>query len=217
MIDLISIHIPKTAGTTFLAILNSNYEKSTIAHYEQKNYIYKNISEIEQFKSGLSEEIRVIHGHFTYRQINDLNDTRSARFITWLRNPVERVISNYSFFQKRISLASEDDGLQKRKHETLLDYSYLENSRNRMSKFINGLEIDDFFFIGITENFNNDIQILGKMMNWKNLEIPLLNDNSVFKIKLPSITEAERNIIQDLNKEDMELYNRIYKSPRNQQ
>ncbi len=206
MIDLISLHIPKTAGRSFLTILNSVYDPAIIAHYENKNYTDKTISPITQFKSQLNNTVKVIHGHFKFKEIADLKIHPSTKIITWLRDPVERVISNYSFFKKRISLAPEDKELQLRKNESILDYAKMEESKNRMSKFMDGLDINEFFYIGITENFDIDIHELSRKLNWKQFTVPRINDNAEFKSALPSISSETRKILAELNSVDMELY-----------
>lgn len=209
MIDLISIHIPKTAGRSFLAILKSVYGSDHVAHYESKNYIEKNIPPVIQFKLQLNDSVKVIHGHFKFTDIADVKSTSSSKVITWLRDPVERVISNFSFFRKRITLAPDNAELQARKNETILEYAQMEESINRMCKFTKGLDINDYFFIGITEKFDSDIHILGKLLNWKSFNAPRINDNSEFKSGLPNISLETRKIIEALNGEDMELYRRV--------
>lgn len=206
MIEIVSIHIPKTAGRSFLSILNTVYDSNIIAHFDRKNYNYKGTPEIEQFKSQLKSTTKIIHGHFQYKELVDLKNINTAKVITWLRNPVERVISNYSFFKKRISESLNDAELQNRRDEKLVEYAALENSRNRMSKFMEGLDLDWYYFVGITEHFNSDVSILAGMLKWKPFEIPRINVNTEFKSQLPPVSEKEKKIIEDLNRIDMELY-----------
>jgi len=215
MIELISIHIPKTAGRSFLAILNSVYGENHISHYETNFFPDKSTPEILQFKSQLKKDTRVIHGHFHYKEIQDIHKTSSSKVVTWLRDPVERVISNYSFFIKRASQPSAESEIQGRKNETLLHYARLDNSRNRMVKFMDGLNLGDFYFIGLMENFSGDIEVLAGMLNWKKTAVPRINDNSEFKLQLPEVTNEERKIIEDLNKEDIELYKRVLEIHKN--
>lgn len=210
MVELISIHIPKTAGRSFLSILKAQYGEGSVAHFEKKNYSDKKRA-AEQFKRSLTENSRVIHGHLHYKEIEDVHKKYNSRVIAWLRNPVDRVISNYSFFKKRISLSPEDAEMQRRSDVTLIEYANQEESRNRMSKFIQGIEPKDFYFIGITEHFERDIVELGELLNWSPLQIPRINDNREFKDGLPVVTEAEIKLIEELNKEDISLYESVVK------
>lgn len=209
MIELVSIHIPKTAGRTFLAILNSVYPSGSVIHFDRKNFPDKSISETIQFKSQLNETTKVIHGHFRYKEIKDWENIKSSKLIAWFRDPVERVISNYGFFKKRIALAINDPELQRRKNETLLEYASLDDTRNLMSNFIEGFNIKDFYFTGITEHFNYDVNKLAVMLKWKAFDIPWINDNTEFKSKIPDVTSELRKTITELNAEDIKLYSKV--------
>jgi hypothetical protein len=206
MIELVSIHIPKTAGRSFKAILDSIYDNTKLANFDLKNYPDKSVPPVEQFLSQLDDTINVIHGHFQFNEINTLKNINNVKIVTWLRDPVERVISNYCFFKKRISLALNNPDLQKRKNESLLEYASLDGSRNRMHRFLDGLNLNNIFFIGITESFETDLNFLAKKLNWGPIEIPRINDNSEFKSGLPAVTQQEKKIIFDLNQIDIELY-----------
>jgi hypothetical protein len=212
MVELVSIHIPKTAGRSFVEILKAVYGENRVRHFDRKDYSDKSVPEVLQFISGLTESTTVIHGHFTYNDIRDIKNIHSAKLITWVRDPVERVFSNYSFFKKRIAEASEESELQKRKEETLIEYASLEHSRNRMSKFISGARLKDFFFIGVIEYFDSDIKTLSDMLGWPEISIPRVNINSEFKSKLPAVSENEKKVIRELNKDDVELYNNVLES-----
>ncbi len=206
MIELVSIHIPKTAGRSFLVILGSIYDNTNLSNFDRKNYPDKSIPPVEQFASQLNDSIKVVHGHFKFNEISNLNNFKNAKIITWVRDPVDRVISNYFFFKKRISLEIYNSDLQKRKNESVIEYASLDASRNRMHRFLDGLDINSIFFIGLTEYFDIDLNFLAKKLNWGPIEIPRINDNSEFKSGLPTVTQEERKIISDLNKIDIELY-----------
>lgn len=209
MVELISIHIPKTAGRSFLAILQSVYGSDLVMHFDRKNYPDKSVPDAEQFKKQLNEKIKIIHGHFRYKEIRDLKDFKNAKLIMWVRNPVDRVISNYSFFKKRITLAPNDAELQKRKNESLLEYAFKDDTRNLMNQFIEGLKLDDFYFIGVMEYFDTELIKLAELLNWGSFEIPRINDNSSFKAQLPIVTDEEKILIENLNAKDIDLYSKV--------
>ncbi|HEX5002725.1 MAG TPA: sulfotransferase family 2 domain-containing protein [Bacteroidia bacterium] len=208
MIEFISIHIPKTAGRSFLAVLKSVYGENNVAHFDRKLFPNKSIPEIEQFLAALDTGKKVIHGHFTYKEIRELHLKYQPKIITWVRNPVERVISNYNFFKKRIAEAPVDSELKLRSDETLLQYAEMETSRNRMSKFIDGLPPDDFFFVGIMEYFEKDLRTLGEKLNWKSFDIPKLNVNRGLH-SIETYPPEVLNKIALLNSLDTELYRKV--------
>jgi len=98
-IELVSLHIPKTAGTSFRNILKEVYGSSHVARLD----IRRNI-EVDGriFKgSGLKKGVQVVHGHFSFRKLTDNFDIPSGcPVVTWLREPAERVISNYYYLDK---------------------------------------------------------------------------------------------------------------------
>jgi hypothetical protein len=177
MIEIISIHIPKTAGRTFRDILYQVYGTEQFAYFHRTNYTdLKNLSRKEQFLQQLSPNQKIIHGHFRFPEIQHIYQKNNCKLITWLREPVERVISNYCFFKRRILENPNDENLQKRKHETLMEYAKLEECRNLMCQFLQGVELEHFFFIGFVESYDEDIQKLSKMLNWGDVSIPRVND-----------------------------------------
>ena len=89
---LIFLHVPKSAGTTFGAILRQQYGR---------NHIYKIDNEaanasVEQYKQmGINDkrQYRVIEGHWPVELHN--NVIQPCTYVTFLRNPLKRVVSHY--------------------------------------------------------------------------------------------------------------------------
>jgi hypothetical protein len=192
MLKLISIHINKTAGRSFEEVLRQNYGDSVfkIHTHDGPKKIRRGRS-CSELKKEIPDSAQVIHGHFKVKDI--LLFKKSTPIITWVRNPIDRVISNYFYVQKF-----------KDKKESILGYIEKETSRNRMSKILSGISLDELFFIGIQENFKQDLEILGKKLNWNTFNIPYLN-----KTKYSDIDKKTRSTIKELNKEDCILYNKV--------
>ena len=89
---LIFVHIPKTAGTTFAAILERNFRASRIVS------VYPNFGITTSELRALPDETRAtmecVKGHFDYGIHRDLG--RPFRYVTFLRHPVEQVRSRYN-------------------------------------------------------------------------------------------------------------------------
>ena len=102
-IELVSIHIPKTAGTSFRNILKNVYGEKEVIRFDISNRRGITIEEKVLKSKKLSRRIKVIHGHFTYRNLTKmvaLSD--NVPIVTWLRNPIKRVISNYYYLEEKI-------------------------------------------------------------------------------------------------------------------
>ncbi len=84
---LLSVHIPKTAGVSFRKILAQLYCEDFLLKYWQMTDAYG------QVVTSIPANIRCIHGHYCPEVL--LPRYPAARLITWVRDPVERVISSY--------------------------------------------------------------------------------------------------------------------------
>jgi len=204
MLKLISIHIPRTGGTSFYQILREIYGAKTSISYRRKDYL-EAIENSQSFSKFISENIETLHGHFFYKEIETLHQTSQAKLICWLRNPVERVISNHRHFIHRNSGQNPIRPNQHRVNESLLDYARQEQNGNRVSQFLEGLEPEDFFFIGLLEFFEEDLAQLAKLLEWPTFSIPKLN---TVKPIYPSIRNDVFQEIKEFNGDDMDWYER---------
>ena len=206
-IELVSLHIPKTAGTSFRNILKEVYGSSHVSRLD----IRRNIElDGKIFKgSGLKKSVRVVHGHFSFRKLTDNFDIPAGcPVVTWLREPAERVISNYYYLdkilRKELNEEKKDLNILAKMEKTLLEYASTEANRNRMSKFLDGISPEEFFFIGFTDHYEEDLEQLAKLLNWKNY--------SEFKQNItgskPDIDQDTLSRIRDLNQADYEIYNK---------
>ncbi len=131
MIELISLHIPKTGGRSVRRVLKNIYGDSLDLRHE-KNEFFPDNKQTPPLDPGVPQHIRAIHAHLSIRQFMPIIEAHRPRVITWVREPVERLISNYYFFMKRIrlNLNIAENQLGKK------DYSFL-NMPGRQEKRIN--------------------------------------------------------------------------------
>lgn len=213
MIEIISIHIPKTAGTAFYHVLKKQYGDKLSPSYKRK-HIKSLIEKPTYYPIESLEKYTVLHGHLRYKEIRKLYENSNAKLITWVRDPVERLISNYHFFKHRLENPElNPEVFEKNKHrinESLLDYAHLDENRNRISWFIDESKIEDFFFIGIMEHFNRDLSHLSKLLNWDQFVLPPLINISPKTHEI--ISNDVRLEIAALNQKDVALYQQILRT-----
>jgi hypothetical protein len=202
LVELVSLHIPKTAGTSFRDVLASVYGKKGVHRLDHG-----------KFPKNLPAGLRVIHGHFQWPELRDFYGLGEAiPLITWVRDPADRVISNYYYLQKILKehLQEEKKNLNvlAKMQRTLLEYASAELARNRMSKFLEGVPLDRFIFIGVSERFGEDVEKLASMLGWKGYRIFHHNDGAAEK---RSVDEKVRAEILRLNERDVELYEKVLK------
>jgi hypothetical protein len=210
-LELISIHIPKTAGTSFRNTLKGVYGEQGVIRLDI-GLVRQEVRINEELygSSHLPPPTRVVHGHFSYPLLqHNFNLPADIPVITWLRDPVERVISNYFYLAKRLAEELDEDrkglNILKKMQRSLLEYARYEPSQNRMSKFLEGIELEALLFVGIQEDYDRSLARLAGLLEWQ--DYPVFHHNQTGQKDL-GVSVEERTIIRGLNQQDVALYER---------
>ena len=158
-VELISVHLPKTAGSTFGKILLPPIYPQNQILYDYDNLPINIL--IEQGK--LRTETRVIHGHFPAQKYREY--CPYAKIVIWLRNPINLLISLYYFgfsFTDRFF-----DANHRYVVENKLSFSDFLNqpfTHNIVSNdYAKGMKLTDFYFVGIQAFFRE--QYFGQFLS----------------------------------------------------
>jgi len=208
-IELLSMHIPKTAGTSFFLILQQAYGKNGVMRMDYRPAFDRFIVRSKPYNSEtLPDEIRVLHGHLNYKIISkylDLNE--NVKIITWIRNPVERVISDYYYMLERLKDSFVVDPLHPnilgRMTKSLLEFAQVNYEQNKISKYLKGMNLNNFYFVGIVESFDEDMKELSKQLHWQ--EMKAIRQNITRK-KPSSVSAEVYEAIKSMNHKDWEIY-----------
>jgi hypothetical protein len=197
------IHIPKTAGTSFrIGVQEKFNDKSIIMDYKQhsnktsqviQDTVYSNQKHLLVNEIIQRNKIKFITGHFTASKYLDIFDT-NVRWCTFFRDPIQRVISEYNHLVSRYGY---DKSLQ--------EFCILPNNCNKQFNAISGIKLDDFFFFGITEYYNESITLFNKLTN---MDISSIKQNIGRKIIdcQYNLNTDLLELIQNNNLKDIELY-----------
>ncbi len=207
---LIFHHIPKNAGTTVTKLLDKHFEQDDILklafYYELDETI---ISEISNYK--------FVRGHFFYHQLQ----TIKAKKIVFLREPVQRTLSEHRFYKKyypgirrknlfKEHFLPEGDPLYTVQNHQCLFLSSLDprNASIPISAHLKSAKFNlanQFFFVGITEDLERSLKALYFLMGWpEETEIPKLQSTDASSEIYPDNLLEQ---IRERNWADIELYN----------
>jgi len=209
---IVSVHIPKTAGTSFRVVLKKIFGR--FLHLDYGNYhpltspLIKTYHFSKLVGSGevdtIKSKVRCIHGHFGGRKYFGLFP--EAHFVTWLRFPVDRLYSQYVFQKRSHDPYNHVSCLLHRKNLSFLEYAQLEENRNMQSKMLDGCDLEKFSFIGITEKLDEQVLDFLQIYGFENLKSQeRRNVNKGEK----SLSEEIVEEVSWLNKDDLELYRRF--------
>ncbi|MCC5916445.1 MAG: sulfotransferase family 2 domain-containing protein [Cryomorphaceae bacterium] len=198
---LVSFHIPKTAGTSFSEILSDQYGKYLYKIYEQPL--------LDDCKYGQIPfddliQYRAFHGHFPART-QWLEAFPDAVFITWIRDPLERLKSHYTFLQ-RIPVKGKIAQLFQKNQPSFLAFateSIYQPANAIYQTYLDNFPLNRLTFIGQTEHFDRDIKRFAKIMDWP--EIPEIPKRNRAPKSFSIDSETEFKVVAAL-KAEYELY-----------
>ena len=222
MKTLIFFHINKTAGTTLREILRRKFPVDSKATVHD-------VDELLAIPKEERSNIQYLEGHFIFGLHEYLS--QPSTYITILRDPVSRVISEYYYL---ISMLDDPRYAERiGKNTTLEEYSKqgMWYSWNHQTASICGigkgfpppygpvpLSAKDlgvaqenlrkhFMFVGLTERFDESLVLLKRTLGWKIKDIIYLKEN-VGRIRPPrdGISRETLKMIQQHNELDTELY-----------
>lgn len=156
---IVSVHIPKTAGSSFKDLLIQYLGEQVCLRYGQTPLRYRAEGDsIPPLDLGAAASAcAVVHGHFVADRVNLPIDAKPA-YAVWLRHPVERLISHYFFWKRQPYL---DQPLCRRLIEEEMDietFSALDAMRDLQSFFLGAIPLSHFDFVGVTEHFEESIE-----------------------------------------------------------
>ena len=218
------IHIPKTAGSSFsteLSKLRAPY------HNIHRRYFGEDVvtfSRIEDEIASIAADTAFAtagscSGHFSWLQAQPIRDARpDARFVTFLRDPVQRVISDYRYARTPAHPTYRQFITRYPDIET---YVAARESQDKMARFV--LTPDDrtreeieaaldlrYAFVGILELYAMSFNILSRLLG-KN-QLPVEHKRKTEQTKDNDVTETEalHRLIAAHNPRDTMLYGIVH-------
>ena len=158
---IISIHIPKTGGTSFRTILSNVYSKKLWSNYERQ------WSKHDVHQVQIPSNVRCIHGHFEYDSFDEIFSENSK--ITWTRDPADRTVSLYNYIidkpdpNNKLTLEVIEKQLSL---EQFIDLPWV---RNQGMNYLKGSSPYDFKFVGFVETYQQSLEKCAEILRWKSI------------------------------------------------
>lgn len=208
---IVSIHVPKTGGGSFRAVLEAyadgrlqrDYADRPLAPASARQRLVRAVS-----RPRLEPSTRVVHGHFIatkyWRRYPD------ARFIAWFREPVERLASHYHYWKRNPDLQHPvcrrliDEDL------SLEAFAALPEMRDVQSRLLGEVPVDALAFVGITEHYDDSLELFRRIFGL-GLE-PGADREHVNPERSGDRYQLDpgvRSLIAELNAADVQLYPRV--------
>jgi hypothetical protein len=157
---IVSIHVPKTGGETFRDILEALTEGHVQRDYADRPLAPLTVRQrirLATARPQLEPGARAVHGHFIatkyWRRYPD------ARYMAWLREPVERLASHYHYWKRKPDRKNPtcqkliDEGL------SLEAFAALPEMRDVQARFLGEVPPQRLAFVGITERYDESIDL----------------------------------------------------------
>jgi hypothetical protein len=203
---ILSVHIPKTAGVSFRRILAELYQEDILLKYWQMT------DARGQVVSRVPGHVRCIHGHFHPEAL--LPEFPQAKLVTWVRDPVERVISSYYHRLREPDWLHPVDRELHANNLSLVEFAALDLMRNEMARFFGNKQPEDFAFIGQTERFESSLDEFLRLFGLDPVPARRENCNPCRTAERYAVDDATRREIAVLNERDILIHEKICQGDR---
>ncbi len=219
---VIFLHIAKAGGTTFEAVLDNQYPPESI--YALDNW--DTVSSIQRLSATPRDNlrhVRLLRGHMPFGLHQYIPSP--SRYITFLRDPVERMTSHFYFvLQTPLHYLHQTVMEQKMDLAAYVLSGISPELDNSQTKAISGnfthfgcctrddletakANIRDWFEVtGITERYDESLLLMKRRLHWRNDPYYVSANITSSRPAVASLPESTIDSIRQVNQLDMELY-----------
>ena len=198
------VHIPKTAGTSFRLAAEREFSPERVVYdYGAQSpvtspciqqYLY---GEGDQDKAALYAHCRehgviLLAGHRPATRF--LDGVGVGNIITFVREPLERVFSQYLHFKRHQGFEG-----------SFREFFSVKSRRNGQAKMLHGIPLRALGFVGLTERYRQSLRMVNQRYGWR-LRHKRANRSGFFTPGPDSVSQADRKKFYELNSDDVALY-----------
>jgi len=194
----VSVHIPKTGGSSFRQVLEQQFgDRLQLAYDPNDGW-------------PIVPKPACIHGHGVFEHFADVIAAHAnVRWMTFLREPLQSAISQY-FFTKWHSDQTSGATFRDRGLEYWLTHAEPFRwpdppgyNHNRYAKWFEPHPIEQYDFVGLTEHFDESLVLLYRLFQWEPLYYKREN---VGGYDPPNLPEDVITRFRELNAGDYAIY-----------
>jgi hypothetical protein len=211
---IISVHVPKTAGISFLKDLTEAFGPRLWDDYgdwpesftpESRAHDERRRAEMLARAEELRERCDIIHGHFTARKYAGV--FANTALVTFVRDPYQHAISTYEHAVRAQGGQHPGHRVFKEANMSLLDL--VEAYPNHQSLYFGGIPIDDFAMVGMTERYEQSVALFEAMFGTTMPRVHARrNANPKKGLEQYEISTELRDAVERHRTEDIALYRR---------
>jgi hypothetical protein len=211
---IVSVHIPKTAGTSFRYDLANVFGPRVLDDYGDWPEITTPEGEIRKQRrrtemladvEGIMERYDVIHGHFVARKYEGAFP--ATAFVSMVRDPYQHAVSTFEHASRETDSPHPGFRAFKEARMTLIDF--IETFPNHQALYFDGMSLDDFALIGLSERYAHSVALFEAIFGITMPRVRERQNVNPTKHKAEyDITPEVRRAVERSRAEDIELYRR---------
>ncbi len=201
---IVFIHVPKTAGSSFRDAAERYFGSSSVERdYGTDNpyttdivheTVYSN--RIEALPAAMEQAFtRMLAGHFHAAKYLQLFTNR-IRWCTFLRDPVQRVISEHRHMV-----------VQNNYQQSLEYFCNTKAECNKQTRLLHGIEEEDLYFVGVAEHFRKSISSFNNLAGTR-FKYTKTNIARKSLAEAYNVADHVLRTIEENNRDDLALYSK---------
>ena len=215
---VIFLHLPKTGGSTLAHVLERTFSEEKRFHLQVPRF-----QEWDDLPAADRARLRCVYGHLPFG-IHEMLP-RPARYLTFLRDPVERFLSDYYYVRERpehpahARLHEEGWAVEEYAHKveanamTLWLASDVERARTGRLGVVDDASLvlarkrleQDVAVVGLVEHFDESWLMAAAHFGWPMVRYPRINVSSG-RPRASDLTPEVRTILEERLRYDRALY-----------
>lgn len=218
-------HIPKTAGSSLVADFYDNVRPYRGVEFD---YTVPPGEVFTEYRRSMAEKLleehktspyKAVSGHFIRNDVDVLRDNTDTRVFTFLRHPVQRIVSEYNYCLSDMHPSRDDFEKQ---YPTIEHFINDQSRANLIYQFlcsymkipvpfedaISEVLSRDIFYFGIQEHYELSYRILSTML-WRTA-LPSQRQERKMSDKNTQLTyDKYRDMIVENNRRDVFIYEKV--------